>query len=53
MKEKKIEKLELKFNYGLDLYEINQMIHRDSRIDLLAEKINQIIDKLSQLEEKK
>lgn len=43
----KIEKLELEFDYKLDAYKINEMIHHDSRIDLLADKINEIINHLN------
>ena len=43
----KIEKLDLKFSKQLDCYTINEMRHEDSRIDLLAEKINEIIEKLA------
>ena len=44
---KRIEKLELRFDYKLDAYTINRMMHEDSRIDLLAEKINEIIEILN------
>ncbi len=46
---KQIEKLVLKFDYELDANTINKMKHQDSRIDLLAEKVNEIINELNKL----
>ncbi len=50
-KEKKenIEKLDLEFDYELDAYKIAGLRHSDSRIDMIAEKLNEIIDKLNDI----
>ena len=46
---KEIKPLTLFFNENEDFYEINEMRHTDSRIDLLAEKLNQVIDTINLL----
>ncbi len=46
-KEGKIKKLDLDFDYELDCYKIDYLRHSDSRIDRIAEKLNEIIDKLN------
>ena len=44
---KKLAKIKIKYNPDLDIMEINGMKHDDSRIEELAIKINQIIDRLN------